>query len=182
MNYKWWILVAILLFGIGIGIGLATPSSIASLLSEELTALAEFSGLLVPFKVSTMVLIFVRNAAAVILSFVFSPILCLLPVITLSLNGWLLAFLSNVVIEQKSLGFLLAGVLPHGIIELPALIIGEAAALSFGAMAIVALFQKDRSTLILSSLRQNSKYVLLAVALLLPAAIIETYVTPLLVT
>jgi stage II sporulation protein M len=84
------------------------------------------------------------------------------------------------VIEQESVGLLLAGLLPHGIFELPALIIGEAAALSFGSMAIIALISKKRRDQLSPNLKRNLKYLALAFALLLPAAIIETYITPLL--
>jgi len=182
MNYRRWILVAILLFGIGIVLGLATPAGIASFIAEDLAALEEFAGMLAPFKVSTVIFIFIKNALALLLSFALSPILCLVPIMALAVNGWLLAFVSSIVIEEKSLGFVLACLLPHGIIELPALFIGEAAALSFGTMAIVALFKKERRNLLSSSLRQNLKYLSIALALLLPAAIIETYITPLLIT
>jgi len=181
MNYRWWIFVAILLFGIGIVFGLAAPAGIASLISEDLAALEELSGILAPFKVSTVIFIFIKNALALLLSFALSPIFCLVPILTLSVNGWLLAFVSSMAIQEKSLGFVLAALLPHGIIELPALFIGEAAALSFGAMAIIALFKKEKRNLLFPSLRQNFKYLSIALALLLPAAIIETYITPLLI-
>ena len=101
---------------------------------------------------------------------------------TLTVNGWLLAFVSVIVSEERSLGFVLAGLLPHGIFELPALILGEAAALSFGAVVILALFKKERRSLLLPGLKQNLRYLMVALALLVPAAIIETYVTPLLLT
>lgn len=182
MKYRWWIIIAIVLFGIGIAFGLTTPASIAGLLSEELAALEELGGILAPFKLSTFIFIFIKNAVALLLSFALSPILCLVPILTLAVNGWLLALVSTIVMEEESVGFVLAGLLPHGIIELPALVIGEAAALSFGAMAVIALFKKERRNLLSSSLRQNLKYLLIALALLLPAAIIETYVTPLLIT
>ncbi|MGE5271976.1 MAG: stage II sporulation protein M, partial [Thiohalocapsa sp.] len=39
-------------------------------------------------------------------------------------------------VSEYSVGYLLAGLLPHGIIELPALFIGEAAALGFGSAAM----------------------------------------------
>jgi stage II sporulation protein M len=70
--------------------------------------------------------------------------------------------------------------LPHGVFEIPAIIIGEAAALSFGAMVIMALFSPKRRSQLLPNLKQNLKYLLLAFILLVPAAIIETFVTPLL--
>jgi stage II sporulation protein M len=181
MNYKWWILVALLIFGIGIALGLATPTTGTGPISEEIAALEKLSSMVAPFKVSTVIFIFMKNVLALLLSFALSPILCLMPVLTLSVNGWILALVSSAIIEEKSLGFLLAGVLPHGIIEIPALFIGEAAALSFGVAVMVALFKKEKRSLLSSSLKQNSRYLFIALALLLPAAIIETYITPLLV-
>jgi len=181
MSYKRWSFIAILLFSIGLAIGLATPLSIAGLMSEEIAALEELSRILVPFSFLTVILIFIKNVSALVVSFVLSPILCLAPILSLTVNGWLLAFVSSAVVQEESLGFLLAGLLPHGIFEIPALIIGQAAALSFGTMAMLALFRRRRS-LLLPSLKQNLRYFLVALALLLPAAIIETYVTPLLIT
>ena len=182
MSYKKWVFIAIFLFGIGLVFGLATPLSIVNLMSEEIAALEELSRILAPFSVLTVILIFIKNVSALVLSFVFSPILCLVPILALVVNGWLLSFVSAVVIQEKSLGFVLAGLLPHGIFELPALIMGQAAALSFGTMALLALFKRERRSLLLPSLRQNLRYLMIACALLLPAAIIETYITPLLIT
>ena len=182
MNYRWWIIIAILLFAIGIIVGLATPASITDLLSEELAALEEFGEVLAPFTFSMFIFIFIKNAVALLVSFALSPILCLVPILALFVNGYLVALVSTMVMGERSLGFVLAGLLPHGIIELPALFIGEAAALSFGATAVVALLKKERRNLLLPSLKKNLKYLWIALALFLPAAIIETYITPLLVT
>ena len=180
MSYKRWIFIAILLFGAGLVFGLAAPPNIAGLISEDIAALEELSRILAPFSVFTAIFIFLKNISALLLSFVLSPILCLVPILALITNGWVLAFVSTMVIEEQSFGFLLAGLLPHGIFELPAFFLGEAAALSFGATAILGLLKKERRSLVLPSLNQNLKYLALAFALLLPAAIIETYITPLL--
>lgn len=181
MSYRWWVIIAFLLFVIGIISGLAAPAAISRLVSDELAALEKMGSALPPFKLSTMIFIFIKNAVALLFSFALSPIFCLVPILTLTVNGWLLALVSTMVAEEKSLGFVLAGLLPHGIIELPALFIGEAAALSFGAVVVVALFKKEKRNLLFPSLRQNLRYLFIALALFLPAAIIETYVTPLLV-
>jgi len=182
MKYRWWIVIAIVLFGIGIIFGLAAPAGMASLLSEELAYLGEFGEVLAPFTFTTFIFIFLKNAVALLVSFILSPIFCLMPILALVVNGWIVALVSTVVIEEESLGFVLAGLLPHGIIELPAFFIGEAAALSIGAMAVIALFKKEKRSLLLPSLKQNLKYLAIALALMLPAAVIETYVTPLLVS
>jgi stage II sporulation protein M len=182
MSYKKWIFIAVALFAIGIAIGLAMPTNVAGLLTEDLAALEALASILGPFQVTTALIIFLKNVSALLFSFLFSPLLCLVPILALTVNGWLLSFVSVIVVQEESLGLLLAGLLPHGIFELPALIIGEAAALSFGTMTIVALIAKSRRSQLLPNLKRNLRYLLIAFALLLPAAIIETYITPLFLT
>ena len=183
MSYKRWIFIAIFLFGIGLALGFALPTGTARLFSQDIVALKEFSGILASLPLPLVAMfIFLKNASAMVISFVFSPILCLMPVLALTINGWLIAFVSTAVIQEESISYLLAGMLPHGILELPALILAQAAALSFGAIAILALFKREKRKLLLPTLKQDLKYLLLALALLLPAAIVETYVTPLLLT
>jgi len=179
MTYRRWIIIAIFLFGAGVVLGL-TATGTDSLLSEELETIEELSSILSPFNIFTFIFIFIKNVSTLLLSFVLSPILCLTPILALTLNGWLLAFVSVAVTQEKSLSFVVAGLLPHGIFELPALILGEAAALSFGTMVLLALFKRERRVLLLPGLRQNLKYLMVACALLLPAAIIETFITPIL--
>ena len=180
---KRWIFIAIFLFGVGLIFGFASPTGITSLLAEDIAALEELSELLASLPLAlTALFIFIKNASVLLLSFVLSPIFCLVPILALTVNGWVLAFVSSMVIQEESLGYLLAGLLPHGIFELPAFILGEAAALSFGTMAIVALFSKEGRNLLLPNLKRNLRYLMIALALLLPAAIIETFVTPLLLT
>jgi stage II sporulation protein M len=181
MSYKWWLLVAILLFGIGLALGLATPTSSLGLISEDISALEKLTDFLAPLpQVFVFVFIFLKNVFAVLISFALSPGFCLVPVIALIINGGLVGLVSASVIQEKSLGYVLAGLLPHGIFELPAFIMGEAVALSFGTAVILALFKKERRNLLLPNLRRNLRYLIIAFILFLPAAIIETYVTPLL--
>jgi stage II sporulation protein M len=183
MSYKFWVVVASSLFVIGLGIGLilskTMPPSIISFFTEQLLSLEELSSTLGPFQATTAVFIFLKNATVLIFSFIFSPVLCLLPVLALVLNGSLLSFVSVIVSQEKSPGFLLAGVLPHGIFEIPAIIIGEAAALSFSVAVIASLLPSKKYVPLLPAFKQNLKRLLLALVLLVPAAIIETYVTPL---
>ena len=181
MSYKRWIFIATFLLGGGLVSGLCTPTSIVSLVSEDIAALEEFSGFLTSLPLPLVfVIIFMKNTSVLLLSFTLSPIFCLVPILTLTVNGWLIGFLSIIVTAEKSLGFVLAALLPHGIIELPALILGEAAALSFGTAVILAIFKKERRNLLLPNLKRNVKYLVIALILLVPAAIIETFVTPLL--
>ena len=222
MSYKWWVIIAVCLFAIGMVLGLTVLGSADStFLPEELEAFEQFAGMLTPFTVTMVAVIFVKNVTVLLLSFMFSPFLCLLPAGALLLNGGLLSFVSAIIIQEKSLGFLLAGVLPHGIFEIPAIIIGEAAALSFGfavimllvrkeswaalvsfaqqsfwhilltfflilttgifpVVIVMALFTDETRSIFIPKLKQNLRYLAIACALLAPAAVIETYATPLL--
>ena len=179
MSYRWWLFITIFLFGFGLALGLATPAGTISPLSEEVAALEEFAGLLASLPQSSIVLlILAKNVMAILLSFALSPVFNLVPVIALIMNGWLIGLVSTLVLREQSLGYLLSGLVPHGIFELPALIMGEAAALSFGTAVFLALFKGRRENL-LPNLKRNLKYLAIALGLFIPAAIIETYVTPL---
>ena len=180
MRYRWWVVVAASLFIIGLALGFVVKVDAEGLISQDLVSLQDLGEMLgsLPLAVVALV-IFLRNASILVMSFVLSPILCLVPLIALVANGWVISLVSAMVAEQTSVGYVLAGLLPHGIFEIPAFIIGEAAALSFGAILIISVFNSEKRALILPNLRQNLKFLILAVILLLPAAIIETYITPL---
>lgn len=183
MKYRYWILTAIALFGMGVVLGLITPVDSVLFPSEDLAAMSEFGELLQTFPAPLMAMfIFFKNSLALLVSFALSPIFCLVPIAALIVNGWLLSFVSSLVVKEESLGFVLAALIPHGIVEFPAFIIGEAAALSFGAVLILAMFRGGNRGQILSSLKRNLRYLVMAFALLVPAAIIEAFVTPLLLT
>jgi stage II sporulation protein M len=110
-----------------------------------------------------------------------SPFLLAVPVFALVLNGWVIGAISGRVVAEQSLGYLLAGLLPHGVLELPAFFMGQAAAFSFGTAAMLAVFNSERRALLPAALRSNLKYMVIALVLFVPAALIEAFVTPLLI-
>jgi len=178
MNFKRWLLIAACLFGSGLVLGLTTSAGTAGLLAEDVAALEEFAESLGELpQLAILAVIFIKNVSVLLISFALSPLFCLVPVMALTFNGWLIGLVATTVIQERSLGYLLAGLLPHGIFEIPALIIGEAFAISFGVAVILALFKKERRNLPLLNLRQNFRYLIVALVLLLLAAIIETYVS-----
>jgi stage II sporulation protein M len=181
MSYKRWLFLAVFLFGIGLIWGLVTPIDMPGLLTEDIGTLDELADFLSPFpQIVVFIFIFLKNVTAILISFILSPIFCLVPIVALIINGGVLGLISTSVVQQESIGYLLAGLLPHGVIELPAFVMGEAVALSFGAAVTLAIFKKEKRELVLPGLKRNLRYLVIALILLLPAAIIETYVTPLL--
>ncbi|MBI2851952.1 MAG: stage II sporulation protein M [Chloroflexi bacterium] len=181
MSFKWWLITATSLFIIGLGFGLASSGRLEGLPPEELATLQELADLLAPLPQSSIfIFILFKNLFAVLFSLVLSPLLFLVPVLSLLFNGWLVGIVSVLVIQEKSLVFLLAGLLPHGIIEVPALFIGEAAALSFGAGVMRSLW-KGEGLKLRRHFRQISRFLALAFALFLVAAAVEAFITPMVI-
>lgn len=81
-----------------------------------------------------------------------------------------------------SAGLFLAGILPHGLIEILAFVLAEAAAVRFGASTLSAIFSRIERSLIVPSLKHNGSYLVIALLLLIPAAAIEVFISPLVIS
>lgn len=177
MKFRIWIIISACCFITGIIVGIINPVNI-SLTQEYLASLEKLSEILSPYTFTMFLFIFLKNVSAILISFVFSPFLCLPPLFALIVNGWILGYVSGFSVQQNSLGYLLAGILPHGILEIPAFIIAEACALYFGANVLLGIFKKEHGRQIIDSLKLSARYLAIACIILIPAAIIETYLTP----
>jgi stage II sporulation protein M len=181
MSYQRWVFVAVLLFCLGLGLGLRSPVMTFDSLLEEIAGLGDLAASLDSLPpIGIFGLIFIRNISVLLISIAFSPFFCLVPSLALLVNGWVIGLVSVAVLQEKSLGYLLAGLLPHGILELPALFMGEAVAFSFGTAVVLAFFRKEKREMLIPGLKKDLRYLGIAFALLLAAAVIETWVTPLL--
>jgi len=183
MKFRIWLLITVFIFAIGLVLGVVAPPDIIRILFQDLTELEELGGQLFSLPpILTALLIFLRNATILLFSFVLSPLLCLVPILGLLVNGAVISLVSALAVREASLGFVLSGLLPHGVLEIPALLIGNAAALSFGVMAMVALFNKQKRGQFPAVVRRDIKFLVIALGVLLVAAFIETYFTPLLLS
>ncbi len=175
-GYRGWLLLATAILLISTIVGLFIPINL-----ERLIPFDQVVGSLGELHPAVLfIIILLNNLRSLVLSFFLSPLLLLGPLLTLGLNGLIIGNISSLVVEQQSLGFLVIGLLPHGIFEIPSLIIAEAAALSFGFVVIRSIFNRDLRPQVFPSFIANLKYLAIALALLVPAALIETFVTPVL--
>ncbi len=177
------VLISVALYGIGIIIGLVTTPDVSESTIGDISDLAEFGEFLttLPDWGVSIVILF-KNISALLISYIFSPFFCLVPIAALLLNGWLIGYISTVVLQEESLSYLLSGLIPHGILEIPAFLFGEAVALSLGSTIIISIFNKEKRNQLIPHFRQNLKYLAIALVILIPAAIIEAYITPTLLT
>jgi uncharacterized membrane protein SpoIIM required for sporulation len=128
--------------------------------------------------------LFLNNTRAVALIFLvglfsFSVLGVLLYMVNISLIGGVFALFNLVGMQPWPI--FIAGVVPHGIFEIPALMIGTAAALYIGVVLVTPQTGKSMGEVILELLADWAKIFLgLVVPLLAVAAVIEAYITPVL--
>jgi stage II sporulation protein M len=182
--FRFWIFAAISLglFIIGLATGLAlslnSPDFTLDLFKDELGYFDDIGDMIEPGSFVTFILILVNNILTFFFSMLLSPILCLVPVISLVINGALISVVSVLVAREESVGFVLTGLLPHGVLEIPAFIVAQGAALSFGFFIITSIFSRKRRGRLGTDLKRSLKFFVVAVLILIPAAIIETFITP----
>lgn len=178
MSFRWWLFTTISLFSVGLLFGVITYNNLPASFNTQTSDLQKMSELILSLPQPLMMAaIFFKNMLAVAASIILSPVFLLVPVMTLLVNGWLIGLLSAAVIHDQSVGYLLAGLLPHGVFELPALFMGEAVAFSFGAAVIRALF-KNQTADLKASIKRDMRFLIPIIILFAVAAAIETYVTP----
>ncbi len=100
----------------------------------------------------------------------------IVPLLVVFFNGFILGVLFVVVLKKASLGFFLLGILPHGIIEIPALIISCAVGFRLGKVAVFRIFSRKES--FKNELYKGVRlYVFVLVPLLFIAALVEAFIT-----
>ena len=126
---------------------------------------------------ATFWMLLTNNLRVCLITLVLAPILIFEPIISFT-NGAMITAVGVITIAKTgSIALFLAGILPHGILEMAAIITCSAAALSLGITFDVAIFSKG-----LKAAWPEMKFqlkVFLAGILAIPlAALIETYITP----
>jgi stage II sporulation protein M len=176
LGIKKWVIISSVLFSLGLLFGVLSPGIDALASLDYLMEIADSTATLSSF--GLFLFIIINNVFKMILSFVLSQLLCIFPILSLVMNGWIISNVGHLFAEQYSVGFFMLGILPHGIIEIPAFIIGQAAALSLGSMAIAAVFIQEKRPELFQNLRKNLKYIGIVIVLLIIAAGIEAFITP----
>jgi len=109
----------------------------------------------------------------------FSVLGMLVYIVNLSTVGILLGVFQ--LLGYSPIALTISGLLPHGIFEIPALILASAAMLRIGVVLVTPQLGRSLGEVMLELLADWTKVVVgVVVPLLLIAAVIETYVTPLL--
>lgn len=122
--------------------------------------------------------IFLNNAFISLLSLVLGLALGAFPIIIIAFNGYFVGVVTYIVGQQKGFLFIILALLPHGIIELPMVFLSASTGLRLGYH--VFLYFIGRPTELKREFIWGLKfYFHWIMPLLFVAAIIETFITPL---
>ncbi|MCX9084469.1 MAG: stage II sporulation protein M [Candidatus Methanoperedens sp.] len=130
--------------------------------------------------VGIMFVIFLNNAVKSLFSIVLGAGFGIIPVIFIGGNGLLLGLVVNQVSSEQGILFILAALLPHGIFEIPMVLISSGMGLRLGYLMYSSVMGKetDMRKELMQSLRI---YMRIIMPLLFVSAVIETFVTPMVV-
>jgi stage II sporulation protein M len=160
-------------------ISAANFPDIANTLMEGFSS--RFGPLLEKAPLEIMLAIFLNNAFVSLVSLVFGLALGILPILFVAFNGYLVGVISYIVAQQKGMLFISLALLPHGVVELPMVFLSASIGFRLGHQ--VFSFLLGRPTEIKREFKEGiSFYFHWIVPLLLIAAIIETFVTPLIMS
>jgi stage II sporulation protein M len=130
--------------------------------------------------VGIMLVIFLNNALKSLLSIVLGVGFGIIPVIFVGGNGIILGLVANQVSREQGTLLVLAAILPHGILEIPMILISSGLGLRLGYLMYSSIMGKE--TDMRSELMQSLRiYMRIIMPLLFVSAVVETFVTPLVV-
>lgn len=142
--YRKMMLISLGLFVAGIIMGNVFTSSLSALLEPQIEALQEVSGNLSQSaspELSFFIFIFLNNAVKSLLIIGLGALFGFMPIVFLVMNGMVLGYLVQAASTQGADMFdlIVKGLLPHGIIEIPAILIAAAYGLQFGYLVMKSL-------------------------------------------
>jgi stage II sporulation protein M len=180
-NINLWpyIILASIIFIAFIVIGFMIPLEMTKDMIQDLNNTLQMLKNLGP--VSLLILIFVNNAIKCLLAILLGILIGLPPAIFICFNAVSIGILASALGPQLGYTTVVLSLLPHGIIEIPALVVSTALGLSIGAEAWKFIIKQKSSVRkqLGYSLTFYGRWLLLA---LLVAAIIEVFITPLVIS
>ncbi len=157
----------------------ASFPSMADALRESFSS--RFQSIMTMSPLFIMLAIFLNNAFVSLLFLVLGLALGILPVVFIAFNGYLVGVIAYLAAQERGPLFILLALLPHGILELPMVFLAAGIGLRLGHQVFSALIGKP------TRIKREFKdglifYFRWILPLLLVAAIIETFITPLILS
>jgi len=121
--------------------------------------------------------IFQNNVIALFISLVESIVFGISSIAMIIANGVIIGVFAVLVADKTSILHFILGILPHGIFELPAAIITSSMGMRIGS-AVISKIMKKKVSIAYEIYNAIKCYILIVVPLLLVAAFVEAFITP----
>lgn len=172
-------LASVALLAAGAAAGLATAAYAPDFSLERREALGEFVRSFLGLSKPRLALaIFLNNALKTLLALVAGVLAGVLPLVLLLVNGYILGLVFHNTVETKGLLAFVLAIAPHGVLELPAVLLGASIGLMLGARAIRRMLGKGEAAGLSRELGRGLRFYIVGIApMLVAAALIEAFVT-----
>lgn len=180
---KPYLMTSLALFGNGIIIGLVIVHRHPSLAGYFEDTLANFVKMFTGMsRIQLAAAIFLNNALKTLIAILLGSLVGLVPMIFLLANGVALGIAWTLSSGARGPWLSLLSLLPHGILELPAVFLGTSIGLMIGLAAFKRLTRRSETTLGSELALALRYFCSVIVPLLFAAALVEAFITAALVT
>jgi stage II sporulation protein M len=173
-----YLMISLTMFAVGIVVGMVIVYRVPGLADYFASTLAEFVKMFagIPrWKLAGA--IFLNNALKTLMAILLGMAFGVVPGIFLLANGVALGVALSLSVQARGLWPSLLSILPHGVLELPAVFLGTSIGLLLGIQAIKRLFGRSEIALGTELADAMRYYFTVIVPLLLLAALVEAYLT-----
>src|SRR6266508_2801965 len=174
---------SLVIFGSGIVIGLMIVSHFPELAdkfeSSVVGFVKSFRGL---SKLELAAAIFLNNTLKTVLAILLGSLFGIIPAVFLLGNGIALGVIFSLSVQMRGVWLSLLSIVPHGLLELPAVFLGTSIGLMVGSRVMKQFFRPPETT-IGSELVQGLRFFITVILpLLFIAALVEAFLTSALIT
>lgn len=179
-----YILAAVAVFTVAFAAGVLISAKYPDASEKVLEMMKEaYGGITALDQFGMMIEIFKNNVQISFAALLLGLGLGIVPFTFAALNGLVLGILVEYFLKTKGAFFVLAAIIPHGVIELPMVLISVGIGFRLGHTAYQSLIRLKTGHELLYELKQGIIfYVKIIAPLLLLAALVESHVTPLIVS
>jgi len=186
---KWYFLLSSFLLVLGILFGYFFPESVEDFAKTMLSKIRDLAAKIKESDSGSVAfgIIFLNNTVSAVVMIILGIFFAIFPVYGLAANGILLGYMLETMAQKGINPFqvLAFGIMPHGIFELPAIVIAASLGIRYGSLSARTCFmfwsQTTWSTLKISwvqAIKQFPTVVAVVVLMLFVAAVVESFVTP----
>lgn len=178
-----YLVASVLVIVAAAGLAVVTSTETPNVSSAPAEALGEFANLFLQLPKPYLALaIFLNNCVKTLAVIVVGPLAGILPLAFLLVNGYVLGLVLHMSIRSQGVLAALLAIAPHGVLELPAILLGTSIGLRLGTYGIKRLFGKGERTLGAELGRGIRFFFIVILPLLIFSALIEAFITSVVVS